>query len=106
MMSIGSKPLQVKSPASLQRKKKVLAATVITCIALVIVGGSLHVVGLGSIRMDEMRALATYNLKEESTRIRAAGEDIALHDQNANRKHESTNYTVSEAEALFSKEQW
>ena len=68
----------VLSPGELQRKKRYLTATIITCITLVIVGGSLHVVGLGSIRMGEMRALATYNLKEESTHIRAAGEDIEI----------------------------
>lgn len=89
-----------------QRKKRFLAATAITCIALVIVGGSLHVVGLGSIRMGEMRALATYNLKEESTRIRAAGEDIALHEQNENRKSEAAGYAVAEANALLTKDQW
>lgn len=105
-MSIGSRAEYSKSPAGLRRKKKILAATVITCIALVMVGGSLHVVGLGSIRMGEMRALATYNLKEESTRIRAAGEDIALHEENENRKHEAKSYTVAEAEALLTKDQW
>lgn len=96
----------VRSPAELQRKKKYLAATVITCIALVVVGGSLHVVGLGSIRMGEMRSMATYNLKEESSRIRAAGEDIALHEQNENRKNQAVGYAVEEAEALLTKGQW
>jgi len=89
-----------------QRRKRFLSATVITCIALVVIGGSLHVVKLGSIRMGEMRALATYNLKEESTRIRAAGEDIALHAQNEERKNQSIGYTVAEADALLTKEQW
>ena len=95
-----------QSPAERQRRKKFLAATVITCIALTIVGGSLHVVKLGSIRMDEMRSLATYNLKEESSRIRAAGEDIALHEQNENRKSQAVGYTVAEAEVLLTKAQW
>ena len=66
----------------------------------------MHVVKLGSIRMGEMRALATYDLKEESARIRAAGEDIAIHEANEKRIHESPNYTVAEAEALLPKEQW
>jgi iron(II)-dependent oxidoreductase len=96
----------VLSPAQRQRRKRFLSATVITCIALVIIGGSLHVVKLGSIRMGEMRALATYNLKEESTRIRAAGEDIAIHEQNEERKNQSAGYTVAEAEALLTREQW
>lgn len=96
----------VPSPAERLRRKRFLSATVITCIALVVIGGSLHVVKLGSIRMGEMRALATYNLKEESTRIRAAGEDIAIHEQNEELKNQSVGYTVAEAEALLTKEQW
>lgn len=96
----------ILSPAEQLRRKRFFSATIITCIALVVVGGSLHVVKLGSIRMGEMRALATYNLKEESARIRAAGEDIALHEENENRKNQSAGYTVAEADALLTKEQW
>jgi formylglycine-generating enzyme required for sulfatase activity len=96
----------VPTPAERLRRKRFLSATVITCIALVVIGGSLHVVKLGSIRMGEMRALATYNLKEESARIRAAGEDIAIHELNEERKNQYTGYTVAEAEALLTKEQW
>jgi iron(II)-dependent oxidoreductase len=99
-------PNIARSPAEIRRKKRFFTATLITCISLVIVGGSLHVVGLGSIRMSEMRSLATYNLKEESSRIRAAGEDIALHEQNENNKNQSRVYTAAEAEALLTKEQW
>lgn len=102
----GATKHKVPSPEERLRRKRFLSATVITCIALVIIGGSLHVVKLGSIRMGEMRALATYNLKEESTRIRAAGEDIAIHEQNEERKNQSVGYTVAEAEALLTKEQW
>lgn len=96
----------VPTPAERLRRKRFLSATVITCIALVVIGGSLHVVKLGSIRMGEMRALATYNLKEESTKIRAAGEDIAIHEQNEERKNQSAGYTVAETDALLTKEQW
>jgi iron(II)-dependent oxidoreductase len=56
--------------------------------------------------MGEMRALATYNLKEESTRIRAAGEDIVLHEENEKRRNQSVGYTVAEAQALLTDEQW
>lgn len=94
------------TPADRLRRKRFLSATVITCIALVVIGGSLHVVKLGSLRMGEMRELATYNLKEEPTRIRAAGEDIAIHEQNEERKNQSAGYTVAEAEALLTMEQW
>jgi iron(II)-dependent oxidoreductase len=93
-------------PAELLRRKRYLSATIITCIALIVVGGSLHVVGLGSIRMGEMRGMATYNLKEESTHIRAAGEDIALHEDNENRKNTLTGYSSVTVQALLSSEQW
>jgi iron(II)-dependent oxidoreductase len=96
----------VPSPAERLKRKRFLSATVITCIALVVIGGSLHVVKLGSIRMGEMRALATYNLKEESSRIRAAGEDIAIHEENEERKNQAAGYSVAEADALLTKEQW
>jgi formylglycine-generating enzyme required for sulfatase activity len=97
---------KVPTAAERLRRKRFLSATVITCISLVVIGGSLHVVRLGSLRMGEMRALATYNLKEESSRIRAAGEDIAIHEQNEERKNQFAGYTVAEAEALLTKEQW
>ncbi|MDX8379897.1 MAG: formylglycine-generating enzyme family protein [Gallionella sp.] len=92
--------------AEKMRRKRFLSAIIITCISLALIGGSLHVVRLGSIRMDEMRSLATYDLKEEKTRIRAAGEDIALHEQNENRKNEALGYRVDQAEALLTKAQW
>jgi len=104
-MRNSSKKIALK-PEEQLRRKRYFSATIITCIALVVIGGSLHVVRLGSIRMGEMRALATYDLKEESARIRAAGEDIALHEANEKRMHESANYTVAEADALLPKEQW
>ncbi len=94
------------TPEEQLRRKRYFSATIITCIALVVIGGSLHVVKLGAIRMGEMRALATYDLKEESTRIRAAGEDISIHEANEKRKNESAGYTAAEADALLTKEQW
>ena len=94
------------TPAEQLRRKRFLSATLITCISLVVIGGSLHVVRLGSMRMGEMRALATYDLKEESSRIRAQGEDIVLHEENEQRKNRTAGYTVAEAEALLTKEQW
>lgn len=93
-------------PEERARRKRLLSATLITCIALVVVGGSIHVVKLGSIRMGEMRNLATYNLKEESSRIRAAGEDITLHERNEHHGANSAGYSVAQAEALLTKERW
>lgn len=105
---MGSMPRNIVPPSQGERlrRRRFLSATIITCIALVIIGGSLHVVKLGSIRMGEMRALATYDLKEESARIRAAGEDIAIHEQNEAHKNQSVGYTVAEVDALLTREQW
>ena len=91
--------------AERKRRKRFLSATFITCIALAVIGGSIHVVRLGAIRMGEMRSLATYDLKEEASRIRGAGEDIYRY---LNEKNEipTARYTVAEADALLSEEQW
>jgi len=95
-----------QTPEEIARKKRFLSATVITCIALVMILGSLHVVKLGSIRMGEMRNLATYNLKEEASHIRAAGEDIARHELNERPLTRITGYTVAEAQALLPEARW
>lgn len=97
-----------KAPSTeeLARRKRFLSATITTCIALAMIGGGIHVVELGSLRMTEMRSMATYNLKEESSRIRAAGEDIALHEVNEHDKQKAGGYTVAEADALLTREQW
>jgi iron(II)-dependent oxidoreductase len=101
-----TKSVVVLSPEEKLRRKRYLSATLITCISLVMILGSLHVVRLGSMRMGEMRALATYDLKEESSRIRAAGEDIVLHEQNEQRKNQAVGYSLAEVEALLTKDQW
>ena len=103
---LAEKKHYIPTEAERQRRKRLLSALVTTCISLLVVGGSIHVVGLGSIRMGEMRSLATYNLKEESARIRAAGEDIALHEVNEHSKSLPKGYTVSEANSLLTKAQW
>ena len=99
------------SPAERERRSRFLAATVITCMALLVIGGSLHVVMIGSTRMGEMREKATYDLREESSHLRAAGEDLALHERNERQKAHASSavaagYTVEEAQALLSKERW
>ena len=103
---MSEKKIPVLTDAERLKRKRFLSATLITCIALGMIGGSLHVVKLGSLRMSEMRGLATYNLKEESAHIRAAGEDIALHEDNEKRIDESPGYTVAQADGLLTKDQW
>ncbi|HYA59419.1 MAG TPA: SUMF1/EgtB/PvdO family nonheme iron enzyme, partial [Burkholderiaceae bacterium] len=104
------KPHILPGPEGRERRSRFLAATVITCMALLVIGGSLHVVMIGSTRMGEMREKATYDLREESSHLRAAGEDLALHERNEHQKARvaaaGAGYSVEEAQALLSKERW
>jgi iron(II)-dependent oxidoreductase len=88
------------------RRKRYLSATLITCTVLLLVGGSLHVVKLGANRMAEMRNLATYDLKDESAHIRAAGEDITLHYHDEHDINRQAGYSAAEVAGLLRKEQW
>jgi len=88
------------------RRKRYLSATLVTCLVLALIGGSLHVVQLGANRMADMRKAATYDLKEEAARIRAAGEDISLHKVHEADKNRSAIYTVAEADSLLTKDEW
>jgi iron(II)-dependent oxidoreductase len=91
--------------AERQQRKRYLAATIMTCIIIAMIGGTIHVVQLGAIRMQDMRKLASYDLKEEADHIRAAGEDLALHE--AHEAGRSTKrYNPAQADLLLSREQW
>lgn len=87
-------------------RKRYLVATLITCIALAMVFGTLHVVKLGANRMQDMRSRAGYDLKDERQHIRAAGEDIILHQQHETQQSATETYLVDEVDALLSREQW
>ncbi|WP_455208295.1 formylglycine-generating enzyme family protein [Kaarinaea lacus] len=87
-------------------RKRYLTATLITCIALAMVFGAFHVVKLGANRMNDMRAKASYDLKEEHKHIRAAGEDIVLHEQHESQAKAVNTYLLAEVTALLTAEQW
>jgi len=95
-----------RSEDELAKRKRYLKATLVSCAVLAMLGGTVHVVMLGADRMAEMRSMSTYNLKDESARIRAAGEDVQLHRQNEHPITRVSAYTVAEAEALLTPEQW
>lgn len=88
------------------KRRRYLTATLVTCAVLAMMGGTIHVVMLGAGRMEEMRSMSSYNLKDEPARIRAAGEDAQLHRQNEHPEAPPATYTVAEAEALLSPAQW
>lgn len=94
------------TPEQKQTKKRVLAATVITCIAIAMIMGVVHVVKLGVNRMDDMRDRATYDLSEMGDRLRAAGEDIVRHREHEEQKQAEITYAWNELEALLTPEQW
>jgi iron(II)-dependent oxidoreductase len=87
-------------------RKRYLVATLITCITLAMIFGTFHVVSLGSNRMADMRAKAAYDLEEEHKHIRAAGEDIKLHEKHESQKKASATYMLAEVEALLTPEKW
>jgi len=89
-----------------RRRKSLLMATLITCITLAMVGGSLHVMKLGSLRMSEMQAKSTYDLVDMDKHVRAAGEEIHLQEMHENAGGDTPGYTPGEALELLSDEQW
>lgn len=89
-----------------RRRKRWLVATLVTCVTLAMVGGSLHVMKLGSMRMDEMRAKATYDVADMNKHIRAAGEEIYLQESNEKMTGDVGSYTRESAQALLRDEQW
>ena len=93
-------------PKQRERRKQVAIGTLITCIALAMVGGSLHVMKLGSMRMDEMRAKASYDVKDMHEHIRAAGEEIHLQAAHEAGKQAGLAYTQAQVEQLLNKAQW
>ncbi len=100
------KPRKSVSPADRRRRKRVMVATIVTCIAAAMIGGSLHVMTLGSKRMDEMRAKAGYDPAQMHSHIRAAGEEIQLQAQNEHQGAQQLTYSVAEAQALLPDERW
>jgi len=87
-------------------RKRYLVATLITCIAAAMIFGAFHVVKLGSNRMADMRAKASYDLKDEHKHIRAAGEDIKLQEVHESQEKAGETYEVTEVNSLISAEQW
>ncbi|EAU53366.1 formylglycine-generating enzyme family protein [Mariprofundus ferrooxydans] len=94
------------TPQQKRRRKSLLMATLITCIAVAMIGGSLHVMELGSMRMNEMQAKSSYEPADMKQHIRAAGEELHMQAEHEQRGGNTATYTVGEAAALLSDEQW
>ena len=94
------------SPADLKRRKQYFHATLITCLVLAMLGGTVHVLELGSNRIQDMRDRASYDLDEMHQHIRAAGEDVTLHREYEAQKESTGHYTTAEVRAILSPDQW
>jgi len=105
-MALMSHRPAVLSVKERQQRRRLLSMTFLTCLVLVMIGSTIHVVMLGRVRLGDMRRLATYDLTEEKTRVRAAGEDIVLHKTHEAGLAAGTGYSVVEAQRLLSREQW
>lgn len=89
------------------RRRRYFHATLVTCAAVLMVGSAIHVVGLGHKRVfGEMRSKASYDLSQEAQKIRAAGEDVTLHERHEANRLAGKPYTMAEAEALLPPEKW
>ncbi|MDO9100779.1 MAG: formylglycine-generating enzyme family protein [Candidatus Nitrotoga sp.] len=96
----------VLSAVDYARRKRYLSATFVICLVLLAIGITLYVVNQGFERMGEMRTRATYELKDELSHIRAAGEDLVLHSAHEAEKNHAAGYSAIEIESLLSKEEW
>lgn len=88
------------------KRKRFLSATLVTCAGLAVVGGSYHVVELGANRMAEMRSKVTYDIDDMHDRIRAAGEDVTLHERHEANTAVIAPYSLAEVLALLPADEW
>ena len=94
------------SKKELRRRKRFAMAVLLTCIAASMIGGSLHVMELGSMRMDEMRGKISYDITEVEEHIRAAGEDVFIQAAHEARVKEGVVYAEHSLENLLDKQVW
>ena len=94
------------TPEQVGRRRSYLAATIVSCVVLSLLGGTIHVLDLGMTRMDQMRGLAEIDLENEDDHIRGAGEEIFRHTEHEHNLKEGTTYSKDEAKALLTEEQW
>ncbi|MDQ6991554.1 MAG: SUMF1/EgtB/PvdO family nonheme iron enzyme [Mariprofundaceae bacterium] len=94
------------SKKELKRRKNIAMAVFLTCIVSAMIGGSIHVMELGSMRMDEMRAKISYDPANVHQHVRAAGEDILIQAKNEARVDEKMTYTAASVNALLTPKEW
>ncbi len=90
------------SEKELKKRKNLAMAVLITCVAAAMIGGSLHVIELGAMRMDEMRGKVSYDIAEVEDHIRAAGEDIRIQAAHEARENDKQAYSIESLKTLLS----
>jgi len=88
------------------QRRSYLGATLVTCVVLALLGGTFHVLELGSMRMKEMRSKAEIDLEKETDHIRGAGEEIFVHTEHEHSLKNVKSYTKAEAVELLKSDQW
>ncbi len=89
-----------------QRRKRYLAATLVSCAVLAMIAGTMHVVKLGANRMQDMQDRASYDISEMDSHIRAAGEDIILQDEHEYGQQQKVLYTPEMIDAMLTADEW
>jgi len=100
------RPSKSLSKDEIAVRKRYIGATFVTCIVAALVGGTIHVVQLGSNRMQELRDQAGYDLSKENEKIRAAGEDLFRNVFHERGVTHTITYTIEEADGLLPVKQW
>ncbi len=97
---------RILTPDEIAIRKRYIGATFVSCIVLALIAGTIHVLELGANRMQELRDKAGYDLEDEHTRIRAAGEDLfrnVLHERGVTH---TVTYNSEEASGLLPVNEW
>jgi len=87
-------------------RKRYIGATLVSCIVLALIGGTIHVVQLGSQRMAELKASASFDLADEAKHIMAAGEALFANQWHEHDVTHQMTYTMDEAKGLLPSKQW
>ncbi len=95
------------SAAERTKRKLYFNATLVTCAALAMVGGAIHIIDVGHGRVfNDMPAKSTYDIADMPNRIRAAGEDITRHERHEAGKTKVHNYSEQDLAQMLPAEMW
>ena len=94
------------TPQQIALRKRIFGATIVTCLSVAFIGGTIHVLTLGSDRIVSMQTMASYSVADAPKHVRAAGEEITRHREDEDGTLGKSTYTVAEVKALLTPAQW